>query len=68
VLVCSKVRYVLRLYLFCLFFFRYEHQEKGLIQVENVGVVPDIYVKNQLMERDIQQARKEAEKFRTAAL
>ena len=48
--------------------FRYELQQKGLLHEEDVGIVPDIYTRNQDLDTEVKFLKKEVEKFRSAAL
>jgi len=47
---------------------RYELHEKGLILTDDVGVVADVYSKNQALEQQVQHFRDESEKFKVAAM
>ena len=47
---------------------RYELQQKGLLHEEDVGIVPDIYTRNQDLDTEVKFLKKEVEKFRSAAL
>ncbi|XP_012935784.1 sperm-associated antigen 16 protein [Aplysia californica] len=46
----------------------YELQEKGLLKYNEIGTVPDVYTRNQEMENEIEFLRKEASKYKNAAL
>ena len=48
--------------------FRYELQQRGVLNEEDVGVVPDIYVRNQKLDSEVKYLRKEVNKYRDAAL
>jgi len=47
---------------------RYELHEKGLIAIDDPGVVADVYCKNEVLEQQVQHFRDEAEKFKVAAV
>ena len=47
---------------------RYELQQKGELKEEDVGVVPDIYARNQQLDHELKYHRREVDKFRNAAL
>ena len=48
--------------------FRYELHEKGLVTLDDPGVVADVYSKNEALEQQVQHFRDEAEKFKVAAM
>ena len=48
--------------------FRYELQQKGELKAEDVGVVPDIYMRNQQLDQEIKLLHKEVVRFREAAM
>ncbi|XP_053326817.1 sperm-associated antigen 16 protein isoform X2 [Spea bombifrons] len=45
----------------------YEMMQKGLLQPEAAGLVPDVYAQNQLLDAEIRSSKKEVETFKTAA-
>jgi len=47
---------------------RYDLHEKGLISVDDPGVVADVYSKNEALEQQVQHFRDEADKFKDAAM
>jgi hypothetical protein len=51
-----------------LHFSRYELQQKGEFCDKEVGITPDIYVKNQRLEQEVLYLKQEVEKFKSAAL
>lgn len=46
----------------------YELQQRGFLNEEDVGVVPDIYTRNQTLDSEIKFLKGEVEKFKEAAL
>ena len=54
----------IRYYFIC----RYELQQRGFLHDEDVGVVPDIYTRNQNLDGEIKVLKTEVEKYRDAAL
>ena len=48
--------------------FRYELVQKGELKEEDVGIVPDIYVRNQQLDQELKYIRSEMEKYKEAAL
>ena len=44
----------------------YEMQQKGLLKDEELGVVPDVYSKNQILAEEIKRLRIESDKFKQA--
>ncbi|XP_041372163.1 sperm-associated antigen 16 protein-like isoform X2 [Gigantopelta aegis] len=46
----------------------YELQQKGLLHEEDVGIVPEVYTRNQDLDMEVKFLKKEVEKFRSAAL
>ncbi|XP_071100813.1 sperm-associated antigen 16 protein-like [Haliotis cracherodii] len=46
----------------------YELQQRGLLHVEDVGVVPDIFSRNQDLDNEVKFLKKEVEKFKNAAM
>ncbi|XP_071341483.1 sperm-associated antigen 16 protein-like [Trachinotus anak] len=44
-----------------------EMVQKGLVDAERVGVVPDVYIYNQRLESELKNARREREEYRLAA-
>ncbi len=49
-------------------FCRYELQQKGQLNEEDVGVVADVYVRNQQLDQEVKHLRVEVEKYREAAM
>ena len=47
---------------------RYELLQKGELKEEDVGIVPDIYVRNQQLDQELKYIRSEMEKYKEAAL
>ena len=48
--------------------FRYELVQKGELKEEDVGIVPDIYVRNQQLDQELKYIRSEMDKYKEAAL
>ncbi|CAH1774349.1 unnamed protein product [Owenia fusiformis] len=46
----------------------YELQQKGQLKEEDVGVVPDIYTRNQQLDTQVKYLRQDVDKFRDAAM
>ena len=46
---------------------RYELQQRGLLNEEDVKTVPDIYTRNQQLDSQVKLLRSEVEKFKNAA-
>lgn len=46
----------------------YENLEKGRLQIEDISVVPDVYLKNQQLDHDLKHYRSQMEKYKEAAL
>ena len=57
--------YMSEKFMFCV---RYELQQRGLLNEEDVGVVPDVYVRNQQLDQEVKHLRVEVEKYREAAM
>jgi cell division protein FtsB len=51
-----------------IFIFRYELQQKGLLHAEDIGVVPDMYARNQELDNEVKFLKREVEKYRDAAM
>jgi len=47
---------------------RYELQQRGYLNEEDIGVVPDIYTRNQDLDGEIKFLKGEVYKFKEAAL
>lgn len=43
-------------------------QERGLLKYADIGIVPDVYTRNQELENEIEFLQKEATKFQNAAM
>ncbi|CAD5119695.1 DgyrCDS8287 [Dimorphilus gyrociliatus] len=46
----------------------YENLQKGRLNMEDVGLVPDVYLKNQKLDHDLKHYRSQMEKYKEAAL
>jgi hypothetical protein len=42
-----------------IFIFRYELQQKGLLHAEDIGVVPDMYARNQELDNEVKFLKRE---------
>lgn len=47
---------------------RYELQQRGLLHEEDIGVVPDIYSRNQDLDGEVKFLKLEVAKFKEAAM
>ena len=48
--------------------FRYELLQRGELKEEDVGIVPDIYIRNQQIDQQLKYVSAELEKYRDAAM
>ena len=64
----NKLQLARFLLLFTLALCRYELQEKGQLNIEDIGLVPDVYTNNQVLDQELKQTRSDLEKFRNAAM
>ena len=51
-----------------MFLSRYELQQRGMLHEEDVGVVPNIYLRNQDLDGTVKFLKREVEKYRDAAM
>lgn len=49
-------------------FYRYELQQRGLLHEEDIGVVPDIYSRNQDLDHEVKFLKHEVAKYKEAAM
>lgn len=52
----------------CVIGFRYELQQRGILKEEDVGVVPDVYTRNQLLDQEVKYLQRELNKYKDAAM